>query len=181
MTDKQTAIDHTKNWLSRVVIAHNLCPFAKREFERGRIHYEVIETADMEQQLELLLAQFASLDKDSSIETSLLIFPTSLSDFDAYLDLLAIATALLKEQGYEGTYQLASFHPEYRFEGAAPDEASNYTNRSPYPMLHILREASVEAALKNVAYPENIPKRNIALTQGLGLSAMQALLAACYK
>ena len=87
---------------------------------------------------------------------------------------------MLKAQDYEGIYQLASFHPDYRFEGAGPDDPANYTNRSPYPMLHILRETSVEQALKNYPNPEKIPERNVQLTQGLGLQIMEELLAGCY-
>ena len=85
------------------------------------------------------------------------------------------------KQGYEGVYQLASFHPQYRFADSPIDDASNYTNRSPYPMLHILREASIEKALLNYPDPENIPERNIKLTRELGLEQMKKLLFECYK
>ena len=88
---------------------------------------------------------------------------------------------MLKDLGYEGVYQLASFHPHYQFDGTAADAPSNYTNRSPYPMLHILREASVEIALENYPNPETIPERNIQVTQALGLKVMQDLLARCYE
>ncbi|WP_371397931.1 DUF1415 domain-containing protein [Fretibacter rubidus] len=175
-----TVIHQTQKWLSDVIIQYTLCPFAKREHDRGRIHYEVIETADLPAQLEQLMIQCAALDQDIKRETTLLIFPSALSDFEAYLDMLDIANALLKAEGYEGIYQLASFHPDYCFAGPAPDDPSHYTNRSPYPMLHILREASVEAALKTYPNPETIPIRNIELTQQLGLEFMRALLADCY-
>ena len=122
-----------------------------------------------------------ALDGDANRETSLLIFPKTLSDFEDYLDMLDIATALFKEQGYEGIYQLASFHPEYRFEGSEPGDPANYTNRSPYPMLHILREASVEQALKTYPDSEKIPQRNIEVMQNLGLKVMQKLLKGCYN
>ncbi|MDB2438488.1 DUF1415 domain-containing protein [Hellea sp.] len=181
MPNTQTIIAQTKIWLSSIVIAHNICPFAKREFDSGRIHYEVIETSETQRQLEQLIAQCAALDKDAARETSLLIFPSSLSDYGDYLDFLALATALLKTQDYEGIYQLASFHPDYQFAETPPDDASHYTNRSPYPMLHILREASVEAALKHYPNPEGIPERNIALMQEMGVEVMRGLLAACYE
>ena len=87
---------------------------------------------------------------------------------------------MLIEQGYEGVYQLASFHPDYCFDGAKRNDAANYTNRSPYPMLHLLRETSLEQAIRSYPHPENIPQRNIELTQELGLAKMQVLLAACY-
>lgn len=181
MPDHQLIINQTQTWLKTVIIAHTLCPFAKREFESGSIRYAVIGAADLENQLEAVIDHCISLDQDMSRETTLLIFPESLSQFEDYLDLLGLATALLKEQGYEGTYQLASFHPRYRFDGTDDADPSNYTNRSPYPMLHILREASVEAALKRYPDPENIPTRNIKLTQKIGLRAMKGLLDACYE
>lgn len=179
MADYSAIITQTQNWLRDVVIAQNLCPFARREFDGGSIHYAVIEAQDRQGQMEALLAECAALDKDGERETSLLIFPEALSGFDDYLDVLALANAVLKESGYEGLYQLANFHPQYRFEGAAVEDAANYTNRSPYPMLHILREASVEAALESYPNPEGIPARNVELTRRLGVRVMQDLLAGC--
>lgn len=158
---------------------HSICPFAKREFDNDRIHYEIIESKDLETQLEQLVLQCEVLDNDKTRETSLLIFPNVLADFEDYLDVLEIGSELMIKQGYEGVYQLASFHPEYCFDGAGTDDASNYTNRSPYPMLHILREASIEKAITNYPNPEEIPNRNIKLTRDLGLKAMQKLLADC--
>ena len=181
MNDNAAVIRHTKNWLSSVVIAHNLCPFAKREFDLGRIQYEVIEAQEAERQLEALILQCAAMDAQAELETSLLIFSKALDDFKDYLDLLDLAAALMSAQGYDGIYQLASFHPQYRFDAAPDNDPSHYTNRSPYPMLHILREASVEAVLKTYPNPEKIPERNIELTQKLGAQAMRGLLTACYK
>ena len=181
MPDKNTVIAQTQKWLSSVIIGYSLCPFAKVEFENDTIHYVVIKTADLARQLEAIAAECERLDVHSNIETSLLIFPSVLADFEDYLDLLDMANQGLKTQGYEGAYQLASFHPDYRFEGAALDDPSNYTNRSPYPMVHILREASVEAALENYPDPENIPQRNIKRTRELGLSVMKSLLAGCLE
>lgn len=177
---KNTSIQQTKNWLSSVIIEHSICPFAKREFDNNRIHFEVIESTDLQEQLEQLILQCEALDDDPQRETSLLIFPNTLSDFEDYLDLVEIATELLEKQNYEGVYQLASFHPQYRFEDSAIDDASNYTNRSPYPMLHILREESIEKVLENYPNPENIPDRNIELTRELGLATMKKLLADSY-
>lgn len=181
MPDNMTIINQTQKWLSTVVIAHTLCPFAKREYDNNRIHYEVVEAADLQTQLEQLILQCAALDKTSDRETSLLIFSPALSDFEDYLDVLETAKSVLKGQGYEGIYQLASFHPDYRFEDTPADDPSNYTNRSPYPMLHILRETSVETALRTYLDPAKIPKRNIQLTQDLGLEMMRSLLNMCYK
>ena len=181
MLNSATIINQTKKWLLSVVIAHNLCPFAKREYDNETIYYVVIEAADPERQLEQVIIHCAALDEGGTRETSLLIFSQGLSEFDIYLDLLEAANALLKDQGYEGIYQLGSFHPDYRFEGADPEAPSNYTNRSPYPMLHILREASIETALENYPNPEKTPASNIQLTEDLGLKAMQDLLENCYK
>jgi len=158
MPDNKTLIDQTKKWLSSVIIEHNLCPFAKREYDNNRIHYVVINAADLQHQLEHIIMECIALDNDANRETSLLIFPVALSGFQEYLDLLAIATDLLRQQGYEGIYQFASFHPNYCFAGTRSDDPSNYTNRAPYPMIHILREANLEAALKNYPNPKNIPR-----------------------
>lgn len=181
MPDNATVIAQTKTWLSTIVIGHGLCPFAKSEFDNDRIHYAVIEEVGLGGQMAALLAECAALDNDESLETSLLIFPNAFVDFEDYLDALALANDLLKEQSYEGMYQLASFHPEYIFDGAPADDAANYTNRSPYPMLHILREASVERALKNYPNPEKIPLRNIQFMQGLGLAMVEERLSKCYQ
>lgn len=181
MLGNDAPITQTKKWLSTVVIGQNFCPFAKREYDTGRIHYAVIETADLSEQLEQIILHCAALDAELARETSLLIFPTTLGDFEDYLDLLDVATALLEKQGYEGVYQLASFHPDYCFTEITANDPSHYTNRSPYPMIHILREASVEAALAKYPNPEMIPARNIRVAQDMGLEAMQGLLAACFR
>ncbi len=181
MPEHEVIISQTRTWLCSVIIAHKFCPFAKREFDTDSIHYAVIDTAELETQLKQIVEHCAGLDRDPERETTLLMFPRGLSEFDDYLDLVDLATALLKTQGYEGIYQLASFHPHYHFDGTDNDDPSNYTNRSPYPTLHILREASVEAALERYPDPENIPTRNIRLTQNLGLRAMKALLNNCYE
>ena len=111
MPDKNTLIDQTKKWLSSVIIANGFCPFAKQQYDDNRIHYAVIEAADLPSQLEQIMMHCAALDGDSTRETSLLIFPDALADFGVYLDVLEMANALLVKQGYEGIYQLASFHP----------------------------------------------------------------------
>ena len=119
------------------------------------------------------------LDKDDQIETSLLAYPDAFYDFETYLGLVELAEDLLIEQGYEGVYQLASFHPDYRFAETAEDDPANYTNRSPYPMLHLLRESAVEKALENYSQPERIPQRNIETARTMGLEKMQQMLGAC--
>lgn len=174
-------IDETKKWLETVVIAHNICPFAKRVFDDGGIHFAVENSTDVEMCLENLLDECARLDENETIETTLLIYTKAFVDFDEYLDFLEIAERLLEVEDYEGIYQLASFHPNYCFEGSTENDAANYTNRSPYPMLHLLRESSLEKALETYQNPENIPENNIKLTRELGLQKMRETLTACYS
>jgi len=169
-------ISHTKSWLSNFIIAHNICPFAKHEFDRGSICYEVVTSGLLEEQLQALIIACEKLDSNPEIETTLAIFPEGLNNFDNYLDFLALANALMQKQGYEGIYQLASFHPDYCFEGVEEQDASNYTNRSPYPTLHLIREASLEKVLANYPNPEKIPQRNIEYTRELGIEALKKIV-----
>jgi hypothetical protein len=177
----QAYISGTQTWLNSVIIGYNLCPFARQEQERGSIRYSLDQDAEIENCLLNMMNELERLDSDNAIETTLLIYARAFSNFDDYLDFLALAEALLNEQGYEGIYQLASFHPNYCFEGASLDDPANYTNRSPYPMLHLLRETSIEEAVRYYPDPDNIPHRNIELTRRLGLAKLQSLLAACYS
>jgi hypothetical protein len=174
-------ITETKKWLENVVIAHNICPFAKRVFDNDGIHFHVENSTNVETCLENLLDECARLDEDETIETTLLIYAKAFADFDEYLDFVEIAERLLEVEDYEGIYQLASFHPRYCFDGSTENDAANYTNRSPYPMLHLLRESSLEQALATYPNPEMIPENNIKLTRELGLTTMQETLATCYE
>jgi len=177
---RASAIEQTQAWVESVVVGLNLCPFAGREVERGSVHYTDLPAVDMEDALLTLMLECDRLDQDPDIETSLLIFSKGFWQFDVFLDLLELAGQLLIDRGYEGVYQLASFHPEYCFEGRGEDDPANYTNRAPYPTLHLIREASLARALASYPNPEEIPERNIAMTRDLGLQKMHALLMACY-
>lgn len=177
----KSIIEQTKAWLTTFIIGYNICPFAKREYDRGSIHYSVVELNGLDQCLESVFKACQQLDSDSKIETTLLIFPNSFNQFNDYLDFLNLAELLLIDQHYEGTYQLASFHPDYCFDGENPNDPANYTNRSPYPMLHLIREESLEHALDSYPYPEKIPERNIKLTRQIGLDKLQAILQKCYN
>jgi len=179
--DDANVIARVQAWLKDVVIGLGLCPFAKPEFDAGRIHYAVVCPVTVEDCIAAVIAECRALDKTPSRETSLVIIPEGLDDFQDYLDVIAAAETELKSRGYEGIYQLASFHPEYVFKGADVDDAANYTNRSPYPIIHILREASVEAAVAGYDNPEKIPARNVALMRKMGDETMRDLLAACFK
>lgn len=172
-------IKTTQNWLLNIVINLNFCPFAGREYKLNTIDYVVVEYSDTAELLEAVITNCIRLDQTPDIETSLLIITHALKQFDDYLDFLAMANELLVQQGYEGEYQLASFHPDYLFEGIAIDDASHYTNRSPYPMIHILREDSLEKALMHFPNPENIPRDNIKKTREIGVDSLDALLKKC--
>lgn len=172
-------IKQTQCWLDSVIIEHNLCPFAKRERDKGSIHFCVDDNQDISQALENLVLECERLDQQPEIETTLFILSQLGQDFNDYLDFLDIANQLLIDQGYESVYQLASFHPDYCFEQSDEDDAANYTNRSPYPTLHIIREKSLEKALQSYPDPELIPERNVEYCQSLGLKKMQEMLKHC--
>lgn len=161
-------IDITKAWISQVVVGCNFCPFAQREVERNSIRYVVIEDTNIESALEATILECHRLDQDPKIETTLLIFPNAFTAFTPFLELLDYANELLKDQGYEGIYQLASFHPDYEFADSEQNDAANFTNRSPYPMLHLLREESIERVLAKYPHPEEIPVRNVEKARSLG-------------
>jgi len=166
----------TRQWLEEVVIGLNLCPFARREYERERIRFAICAEQTPEEWLLGFAKELERLEREPAIETTLLIFPNAVTDFFDFLELVDMAQAWLDAQGLEGVYQLASFHPRYQFDGTAPNEPSNFTNRSPWPIIHLLREASVESAI--AAHPDTsaIPARNIALAQEKGLAYWQDLL-----
>jgi hypothetical protein len=172
----QKAIQQTQEWLDQVVIGFNFCPFAYKVKAEGRIRYQSSETTDLEEALFFLLDEIKHLEENPSTETTLLIYSKGFQDFEDYLQLLDLADALIYDQGYEGTYQLASFHPQYCFDGSEEDDPANYTNRAPYPSLHLLREASIEEALKHHLAPEKIPERNVEFARTKGLEAMQQIL-----
>lgn len=179
--DAKSIIEHTRKWITDVVVGCNFCPFAGREVKKGSIHFEVFEDTDTLRIVEAIVNMLQQLDKDPGIETSLLIFPHAFENFNEYLDLVEDAEFILKKKGYEGVYQLASFHPQYLFAGSAGSDPANYTNRSPYPMLHFLREESVSKAVDSYPGIDEVPNRNIRFAQEKGLLYMQQLLAACSK
>jgi uncharacterized protein len=179
MDEAQRVIDQTKKWITEVVVGCNFCPFAAKEIKGGTIHYQVDRSLAMPASLQSLLQELIRLDNEKYIETSLLIFPDTFSIFNDYLDLVALAEKLLKQEKYEGVYQIASFHPLYCFANAPADDAANYTNRSIYPMLHILREVSIDKALLHYTKPENIPERNMHFAREKGEIYMRMLRDSC--
>ncbi|MDH5612538.1 MAG: DUF1415 domain-containing protein [Gammaproteobacteria bacterium] len=179
--DDQIIIDQTSCWVKNVIVGNNFCPFAKRELERDSIRYHVKHNMDLELALQAVIDECVHLDENEATETMLLIFAEDFKDFDSYLELVGLGENLVADQGYEGIYQFASFHPDYCFAGAEHNDAANYTNRSPYPMLHLIREASVEQVLKHYPEPEKIPERNIERARELGLDEMKRQLDLCCK
>jgi len=161
----------TRTWLERAVIGLDLCPFAKAVHLNNRIRYYVSDARTQARLLEELMAELRGLDAadPARFETTLLIHPHVLADFSDYNDFLEQADDAVSELGLEGVIQVASFHPRYQFEDAGPDDIENYTNRSPYPMLHLLRESSVERAV--TTYPDTtaIYRKNIETLRCLGL------------
>jgi len=171
MTKKQKCdadIIKTQQWLEEIIIGLNFCPFAKKEFVNNTIHYQLCDAKKIPLALEELAKQFEKLVQQPEIETTLLIFNTGFKGFESYLDLLDYANDLLIELGFEGIFQLASFHPDYYFEGEEFDAASNYTNRSPLPTIHLIREESMEKVLSVYKNPDQIPENNIALAEVKG-------------
>lgn len=178
MTDVQI-IQQTNNWIKDVVIDCNFCPFAAKVLLKKSIRYSVLSDITLEDSLKQLSKELIYLDKNDEIETTFIIFSTNVTEFTEYLHLLKNAERVLKKDGYEGIYQLASFHPQYCFAGSDEDDPGNYTNRSIYPMLHLLREDSITKALENFPTAENIPVNNIEFTKTKGLIYMQMLRAGC--
>ncbi|MFC1588728.1 DUF1415 domain-containing protein [Pseudomonadota bacterium] len=181
MNEDKTIANQTRCWVKTVIVEHNFCPFAKRELERESIHYSINHSTDLEPALQAVIDECVYLDNNAATETTLLIFPEGFQDFESYLELVELGENLITDQGYEGVYQFASFHPDYCFAGADKNDAANYTNRSPYPMLHLIREASMEKALEHYPEPEKIPERNVEYARELGLDEMKRQLEACCK
>ncbi len=173
-------ITATRKWVEDVVVGYNLCPFAKRELVRNRVRFVVSEAETEDELLQALHSELQRLEDEPEIETTLLVHPGVLQDFGPYNEFLDAADGLLAYLEMEGVYQIASFHPDYQFAGTEPDAAENYTNRSPFPMLHLLREASLEAAIDSYPDVDSIPQRNIALMNELGSEKMRDILLSCF-
>ncbi len=176
LDQREKIIAQTKLWVEKVVIGLNFCPFAQPVFEQEKIRFQVSDAQSLECCLEDLMAEAERLDKQNELETTLLIYENALQHFDDFLDVIEVANDLMIEQGYEGVYQLASFHPDYCFADSDEDDPANYTNRSPYPILHLIREQRIEQALARHKDPESIPENNMQLAREMGLEKMQSLL-----
>lgn len=164
------AAERTRAWVEHAVIGLGLCPFARAPQRQGRVRYAVSAAADPQAVLDELLEELRRLvtTPAEELETTLLVIPRALEDFDHFQDFVAAAQAALEALGLEGVVQLASFHPDFRFEGTAVDDVTNATNRSPFPTLHLLREDSIERAVEAHGDPDRIVEANLATLRALG-------------
>ena len=168
----------TRRWLERAVIGLNLCPFAKAVYVKQQVRFVLSEATTPDALLEELaneLARLAETDPEV-VDTTLLIHPRVLADFLDYNDFLDQADAAVEALELDGEIQVASFHPDYQFAGTSADDVSNYTNRAPYPTLHLLREASIDRAVAAFPDPEIIVERNIATLEQLGVQGWRKLM-----
>lgn len=166
----------TRLWVERLVVGEGLCPFAHPVMPALKIH--VCSGTDLNEitsEFMTVLTDVAEADPQQ-IPTLLFVVPDALTSFDEYWNWAMICDQLSEQMGYAGLLQLATFHPNYVFEGEEPDDTSHYSNRSPYPMLHLIREDDVEAALASVANPEKIPERNQRHMRRLGLEGLKHLM-----
>ena len=171
-------IADTQRWLERAVVGLNLCPFAKAVQAKGQVRWVLSDATTPEALLEQLGEELLHL-RDTPAEdtdTTLIVHPRVLTDFLDYNDFLDSADALVESLGLDGVLQVASFHPHYQFAGSMPDDVENFTNRSPYPTLHLLREDSVSRAVAAFPDPEVIVERNVETLRQLGVEGWRKLL-----
>lgn len=175
--DDQTVIDATRIWLEKAVIGLNLCPFAKAVYVKNQIRYVVSHARHTDQFLEELDSELERLANTApeEIDTTLLIHPTLFPEFSVFNDLLDLAETAPEALGLEGVLQVASFHPDFQFADTQPDDMSNYTNRSPYPTLHLIRESSIARAAESFPDPSVIFERNIEVVNELGPEGWKGL------
>ena len=167
----------TRLWIERAVIGLNLCPFAKAVYIKEQIRYAVSPAQDTGALLDELKRELVFLAQAApeAVDTTLLIHPQMLTEFLGYNEFLSVADAALEDLGLERVLQIASFHPAYQFAGTRADDITNYTNRSPYPMLHLLREASIDRAVAAFPEAEEIYQKNIETLRRLGVAGWEAL------
>jgi hypothetical protein len=179
--NQDVIVRQTRCWVESVVVDLDLCPFARHVLEHEQLRIAVCMSDDEAGLMQALIDELSRLDSTpaTEIDTTLLVHPRVLTDFGRYNEFLWLFDELLHERGYEGVYQLASFHPDYCFEGSDERDPANFTNRSPWPMLHLLREDSLAHAIASYPAIEQVPERNIERLRNMGLGAVQRLLADC--
>ncbi|NOH50005.1 DUF1415 domain-containing protein [Vibrio rotiferianus] len=176
-TDINSITEQVDQWLNDVVIGLNLCPFAAKPQRNKQIKIFVSEASQEEALLEDILLQLIELSntEPEKLETTLVVVPNMLQDFWDYNFFIDWVEGLIKQQDWEGIFQVATFHPDYCFGGAEPEDDENLTNRSPYPVFHLIREESMEKVLKHYPEPESIPDTNIARVSALSEEERQKL------
>lgn len=175
--DPEQVRAQTLDWLDQAVIGLNLCPFAKSVRVKGQVRTVISDAPDTDTLLAELHAELqhlASVDPEQT-DTTLLVHPRVLADFLDFNDFLDVADRALRQRGLEGTLQIASFHPQFQFAGTEADDITNYTNRSPWPMLHLIRESSIDRAVAAFPEAEAIYERNIETLERLGLDGWRRL------
>ncbi|SFU24523.1 DUF1415 domain-containing protein [Paraburkholderia aspalathi] len=175
---RDAVIAATRHWLTQAVIGLNLCPFAKAVHVKEQIRYAVSDAVDMEGVLADLETEIQALvaANPDEVDTTLLVIPGALGNFLDYNDCLFFAERMIKQLRLEGIIQIASFHPHYQFEDSQPDDIENYTNRAPYPILHLLREESIERAVQAFPDAEAIYERNQETLRRIGLKGWNELM-----
>lgn len=175
------ALAHTRAWVDRAVIGLNLCPFAKAVQAKGQVRYVFSDTTDEQVLLDTLCAEMHYLAESdpTKTDTTLIVHPNVLADFELFNDFLDAADAAVEELGYGGVLQVATFHPQYQFADTNPDDITNATNRSPYPTLQLLREESVDRATDAFPEAETIYETNMRTLEALGPEKLAALQARC--
>lgn len=183
MPSNEQILNEVNQWLDKVVIGLNLCPFASRPYQQKQIRFTISQCntdacllEELQNELKLLAET-----KAEKIETTLLIVPNMLQDFYDYNDFLDDVDGLIADNEWEGIFQVATFHPDYQFGGTQPEDAENLTNRAPYPILHLLREASLEKAIEHYPNPELIPEHNIETVNNLTLEQKVSLFPYLFK
>jgi hypothetical protein len=173
----ETAIEDTRVWLERAVIGLNLCPFAKSVHVKGQVHYVVSRAQNAQELLKELALELQALAAHDPLtrDTTLLIAPDCLADFLAFNDFLAKADKTLRKLGLDGVLQIANLHPDYQFADTEVDDITNFTNRSPYPTLHLLREDSIDRAVAAFPEAESIFEKNMETMERIGLEGWTAL------
>ncbi|TLU66349.1 DUF1415 domain-containing protein [Thalassotalea litorea] len=166
--NEKLIVEQCQKWVNDLVVGLNFCPFAKKEVINNTVRYQVGQDLDDEKALTLLAEELQYLQNHPDVETTLVILADGYAFFDDYLDLLDLAQQWLKMTKLEGVFQIASFHPDYCFADTSAEDVSNYTNRAPWPILHILREESMTRAVSAHPDPEAIPERNIELCEQKG-------------
>jgi hypothetical protein len=166
-----------RNWIEKAVIGLNLCPFAKAVYVKNQVRFVVSHAPHLDGLLEDLDREldFLAAADPEAVDTTLLIHPTLLADFLDFNDFMQLADAAVDEHALDGVIQIASFPPAFQFEGTEPDDIGNFTNRAPFPTLHLLREASIERAVAAFPEAETIYQRNIETLEKLGIEGWQAL------